>query len=252
MALVVPKIVDAFCQKLSSQLQILSENERNQLIMQIDQRESVMRSTGQERPIWLGPKSEIDILGESVVLPTMYGERCGKVICFGVIPSPENNVHERSVIVYVESSGTCIEAPGSLAKMADANDLIKSSQELSIANRLKITAATMDLDSLNDEREKQEDPRILALLDVASRSENVSKIEHPKIGHKIIGKSGRKIYILPNAKRVDLSGFTIEHASVRQISVEQAKSMHLGNVRGQMSIDAQDIMSAFECALSFL
>jgi hypothetical protein len=62
------------------------------------------------------------------------------------------------------------------------------------------------------------------------------------------------IYVAKKGGRVDLSGFTLEDDAVTQISEEDARTKHLGKVRGQLNFDKADeaVMSAFDKALECL
>jgi hypothetical protein len=66
-------------------------------------------------------------------------------------------------------------------------------------------------------------------------------IEHMKSGFFKIGTGPKRIYVAESAsglaRRVDLSGFVLNHPVVRRISREAAKTGHLGNVLGQIDFD---------------
>jgi uracil-DNA glycosylase len=82
--------------------------------------------------------------------------------------------------------------------------------------------------------------------------------ESPKMQWtKVPGRSGLKIYLQHSdrrgcCRRVHLSGFTFEHPAIRQISEREAKEKHLGNVRGEILLDAltrDDGIDAFRRAI---
>lgn len=65
------------------------------------------------------------------------------------------------------------------------------------------------------------------------------------------GTKGRVLYIANKGGRVDLSGFTLEHAALTQISADEAKAKHLGKVRAQINFESSDadVLAAFSAAL---
>lgn len=72
---------------------------------------------------------------------------------------------------------------------------------------------------------------------------------------KVTGTAkGRTVYIAKKGGRVDLSGFTVEAAAVKQISETEAREKHLGKVRGQLDFDKTDeeVLTAFSAALTNL
>ena len=65
---------------------------------------------------------------------------------------------------------------------------------------------------------------------------------------------GRKVYISKKGGQVDLSGFTVESTAVNQITEEEARTRHLGKVRGRIDFSKpdEDVLSAFSAALGIL
>ena len=72
----------------------------------------------------------------------------------------------------------------------------------------------------------------------------------------IVGKSGKsqRIYVAKRGGIVDLLGFTLTDAAVRQISREEAKEKHMGRVQGRLNLELSDadILSAFKGALKVI
>ena len=68
------------------------------------------------------------------------------------------------------------------------------------------------------------------------------------------GVKGKAIYIAKKGGRTDLSGFTVEHPAVIQLTAEEAQKKHLGRVRGQLDFDQSDesVLAAYEQALDTL
>lgn len=65
---------------------------------------------------------------------------------------------------------------------------------------------------------------------------------------------GRIVYLAKKGGRADLNGFTLDHPAIRQISEEEAKTKHLGKVRGTVDFDTPDeaVLEAFGLALAAL
>lgn len=95
------------------------------------------------------------------------------------------------------------------------------------------------------------------LLDrLRGRAEQMGlRIEDKTSFLKIHGpQKGRNVYVAKKGGRVDLSGFTVDHPAIRQISEEQARQKHLGKVRGQVDFDKDDdsVLAAYGAALDVL
>lgn len=67
-------------------------------------------------------------------------------------------------------------------------------------------------------------------------------------------RKNHKVYIALKGGRVDFSGFSVQHEAVTQISEEEAKTQHLGRVRGSIDFDKSDeqVMEAFKAGLAEL
>jgi hypothetical protein len=65
------------------------------------------------------------------------------------------------------------------------------------------------------------------------------------------GVKGKNVLIAKKGGRVDLSGFTVEAAAVKQLSETEAREKHLGKVRGQIDFNKTDdeVLEAFSGAL---
>jgi len=239
--------VDTFSSRLNNELSALDARARADLLVRIGRMELKMRADGQERPTWNGPLDESRILGADVVVPTDQGERRGRVICFGVVQT--GALYERSVIVHVPSSGTQHEAPGSQARLASPEDTERIKNELEMAARLNMAADIANRAPKYPEqamaRAKKrglKDPKLIErMLKAAADHGRVRAIEEGSTNHKVVGADGnRRIYVFKNQLRVDISGVTVDHPSIRKISEEEAKDMHLGKVRGQLLFDDRE------------
>lgn len=249
--------VDCFSARLNQELAALPWNERNDLLIRIGRMELRMRSDGQERPIWRGPDREDRLLGADVVFQTDHGEQRGRVICFGVVNMGVE--YERSVVVRVPSSGTQHEVPGSAARLASPDDSERIASEVHMAERLAEAIGRTMVGptpiAAPVRKRGQRDPHLIeAMLDLARAHRHVRAVEDGPVNHKIVGAAGaRRIYVFKSQLRVDLSGFTLVHPSVRSISDDEARIMHLGRVRGQLIFDDKRLATeAFEAALEEL
>ncbi|MBV9125661.1 MAG: hypothetical protein JO112_20110 [Planctomycetes bacterium] len=254
--------VDRFTARLKEQLDSLSWQERNALLVRIGKMELKMRAAGTERPKWKGPLPEDKILGKDVVIPTEQGERRGRVICFGVLNTGGDQDWERSVIVHVPSSGTHHEGPGSAARLATPEDTQRMNEEVAMAQRLTEAAAAAQRGPADPNAALQRarkrgmrDPGLIEQMLAAARACNmVTAVEEGSANYKISGPKGdRRVYLFKSQLRVDISGFTVDHPGVRKISEQEAKDMHLGKVRGQLTFDDRtEALAAFEAALAGL
>lgn len=248
--------VDSFSSRLKNELDALDWQKRNELLLKIGKAELRMRSMNAERPTWKGPTSEERILGSDVVVQTDQGERRGRVICFGVTHMG-GETWERSVIVNVPSSGTQHEVPGSATRLASAEDVERIQGELEMANKLAAAADAASKGTVAEKprRKGQRDPQLVERMLVAARESNdVKTVEESGTNYKITGVDPhKKLYLFKSQLRVDLSGYTIDHPGVRKISDEEARDMHLGKVRGQLTFDDRtEAFSAFEACLAAL
>jgi len=254
-----PQVAD-FSARLARELSALSWNERNELLVRIGRMELRMRAAGQERSVWRGPVPQDRILGADVVVPTEQGDRRGRVICFGVVNTgPE---YEQSVIVHVAASGTQHEAPGSEARLAAPDDVARMENEAAMASRLAevteaIARAPADpAGALRRNRKRgQRDPELTErMLEAARVHSKVRSLEPGGANVKVTGMdAARRLYVFRSQLRVDLSGFTVDHPGIRQISEQEARDMHLGKVRGQLLFDDRAVaIAAFEAALEQL
>ena len=72
---------------------------------------------------------------------------------------------------------------------------------------------------------------------------------------KLTGPDKRKrVLVAKKGGRVDLSGFTVEAAAIKQISEQEARDKHLGKVRGQIDFNKADdeVLAAFSAACTEL
>ena len=246
--------VDSFSTKLSRELGALDWKARNDLLLSIGRMELRMRSSGVERPTWRGPVSEDKILGADAVVETEQGERRGRVICFGIAQVGGDD-WERTAVVFVPSSGTHHEVPGSVVRLASREDSERIQSEVAMAQRLATAAdaAQRGAASLAPERPRkrgQRDPKLIEeMLALALATPDV-RVEEGSSNYKIVGAKGKRIYLFKQQLRVDLSGFTADHPAIRKISDDEARDMHLGKVRGQLLFDdRQEALEAFKAAL---
>lgn len=248
--------VDTFTARLTQELSALTWQQRNELLVRIGKMELRMRGAGIERPKWRGPLPEERMLGTDVVIPTAEGERRGRVICFGVMHVGAED-WERSVIVHVPSSGTQHEGPGSSARLATPADEARMVEETAMAQRLieVTTAPQAHTEALRPRKRTARDPKLIdEMLALAKDHPGQLKVEEGGTNYKVSGRrNDRRVYLFRTQLRVDLSGYAPAHAGVRQITEAEARDMHLGKVRGQLTFDDRTVaLEAFKAALDGL
>lgn len=250
--------VDTFSARLAEALNALTWQQRNETLVKIGRQEQRMRSAGQERPVWKGPLPEDKLLGAEVVIPTDQGERRGLVICYGIVGV--GHEFERSVVIHVPSSGTQHEAPGSEVRLASPEDSERLRNEVAMADRLREAASSVQkgptpLPQAPPKKRGQKDPALVAkFIELANAHKSVHNVEEGGANFKITGvDQSRRLYVFKNQLRVDVSGFSFDHAGLRKISDDEARDMHLGKVRGQVLFDDRaEALAAFETALNLL
>lgn len=78
-------------------------------------------------------------------------------------------------------------------------------------------------------------------------------IEEKSGFQRIAGSNPKRgVYVAKKGGRVDLSGFTVDHPVVTQISEKEARDRHLGRVRGTFNFENADeaVLEAFAQALA--
>lgn len=247
--------VDRFTARLAAEMDALSPTERSEIIGRISRMRSAMHADGQESPLWRGPAPEPIVLGRDVVFETDRGSRVGRAVCFGILPV--GATWERSVIVHVPASGTNHEIPGSQARLADAMGQARLLNESEMAGRLKIAVETAVIPRRPMRSGSKPIPRnegfLARLLERAKGHPNVLGVEEGGTCHKIVGTNGLRIYLFRTQMRCNLAGFNVAHKAVRCLTADEARSMHLGSVRGQITFDDPTAAEeAFSLALGAL
>jgi hypothetical protein len=253
--------VESFSARLSKELGALNWDVRNEILRKIGREELRMKlygGNGGKRPVWRGPVPETNILGADVVIPTEQGERRGRVVCFGIVHVGGED-WERSVIIHVPSSGTQHEGPSSAARLASPEDSERIQNEMEMASRLADASYSVQNGATKAPEKARKrglrDPALVEkMVSLAKASSNVKAVEEGGTNFKIVGiDPNKRMYLFKSQLRVDLSGFTVDHAGVRKISDEEARDMHLGKVRGQLIFDDRDVaIAAFEVSLAAL
>lgn len=120
------------------------------------------------------------------------------------------------------------------------------------------------LEQANKKVEKQRAERRARVIKGSHLTETFVKLAtdagcdvRPNTGfHVIVGRygKGRRIYVAKRGGIVDLLGFSIDHAAVRQISKEEAQAKHMGKVQGRFNLDLADgdVLEAYAQAVSKL
>ena len=231
-----------FADRLSQELSVIPQGERDRIIFDIGKRDIAMRQDGQDRPLWRGPLPEFEVLGREVVARTDMGERVGRVVFFGVCRVGSD--YERSVVVHVPASGTWFEAPSSAFRVADGEALDRMRREEEMASRLREAAVqagpmSTDVPERRPRVRRPRDPRLLADMLALVRSSSDLTLVDPRAYHQVYRTqgSGRRVYIAKNGSNVNVAGFEVEHPDVVPISAEQARAAGLGSVRGQLNLE---------------
>lgn len=246
--------LDEFSSRLTREMSALSPEERMDLLVRIGRMEQKMRAEGQDRPVWKGPLPENEILGREVSIETDRGTRIGRTICFGIVQS--GGEWERSVIVHVPASGTNHEAPGSSARVAGPSELERMAREGEMAERLRVVASRPIGPPKKAIKRGPRISRNLSLLerlrDMAHGHRNVWNVEETPTCWKITGADrSRRLYLYRSQMRCNIAGFSLRHPAVVELTVDQAREMHLGSVRGQIKFeDAMAAEEAFSLALA--
>lgn len=239
-----------FADRLSRELSVIPQGERDRIIFDIGKRDIAMRQDGQDRPLWRGPAPEPDVLGREVVAQTDMGERVGRVVFFGVCRVGSD--YERSVVVHVPASGTWFEAPSSAFRVADPEALDRMRREEEMAARLREASRTIERETSGDAPRKARvkrprDPRLLAEMLALVHSMGLSVVDqrayHQVCRAATLG-SGRRVYIAKNGSNVNVAGFEVDHPGVVPVSAEQARDAGLGSVRGQLRLEDQTVALA--------
>lgn len=202
-------------------------------------------------PLWDGPGREWDVVNRDVLVQTPDGERVGRVVYFGI--REEGGSLVKDVLVYSPASGSLHCVPGRDLRLASAADAGLLAQ--AAADAAARAEARRDEPSSHERRTER--TKAGALLDQMLDAVHALQLAvEEKAGfHKIVRSRGtRRIYLAKKGGRADLSGFSIEHPAVAQLTREQARERHLGQVRGQVdfSRSAEEIMDAWARALAEL
>lgn len=212
--------------------------------------DAAMRVTGQKKAV---EDVLMPTLGDKVVARTEKGEMVGQAIQYGIVHDDDDQFR-KSVWVYVPSSGSVFEVSPKLVRPAGDDDRQRMSEQLRIASR--VPQATEVVQKMQrDAREKTiQGSHLLPKMLAAVLSKGLSQKEQTGFVKITGAQKKRAVYVARKGGRVDLSGFAVEHDSILQISEEEAKAKHIGNVRGQIDFDREDdeIMAGFDAALDGL
>src|SRR5271166_1858357 len=103
-----------------------------------------------------------------------------------------------------------------------------------MAEKLKAAGKLAESQKTQRRERQVKGSHLVSKLEELARSAGL-RIDDKSGFHKITGSAKKRtIYVAKKGGRVDLSGFTLESEAVKQITVEQAKEKHLGQVRGQL------------------
>ena len=121
----------------------------------------------------------------------------------------------------------------------------------------KLAAAGQKAEEQKNERRSRavKGSHLTEAITTALRGSGLTEVEKTGFFQYAGPAKGRKIYVAKKGGRVDLSGFSVpDAAAVTQISEEEAKTKHLGKVRGQVNFESTDelVLEAIQAAISLL
>lgn len=222
--------------------ELLDQDSMNLILRDWVQCDSKMKAKRQEKVIqWDDPPpvgSEVSAFG------------CVGVVCTYSILENKEGMFERCVWVKFKQ--------GELLKALKSECSAVTSEDKKQRNDFekKLLAAGRKVERQKKERRAKTIKGSHLLDDMLQSAESKNKTVDKKSGfYKITSNTkGHAVYVSIKGGRVDLSGFCIEHDSVKPISAEEAKSRHIGRVRGQIDFTKDDnsIMEAFNLALEKL
>lgn len=227
--------------------QSMDRETRSTILKAVQDERFRMEKTGQSRPVWDCSVPESQLVNKEVVAKTAVGEVIGKAVYFG-IKQDVDGVFKRTVLVHVPSSGSIYQAIGHDVRLAVDADVERMRDEVVMSRRL-VTADVAAVDMVATQREQRVIGSKLTgtLIDVANAKRMV--VEDKSGFYKVTGnQKGKAVYLLKKGGRCDLSGFCVEHPAVVPMSEEEARSRHLGRVRGQVNFACSDdrVLAAWE------
>lgn len=155
-----------------------------------------------------------------------------------------------AVVVYVPCSGSSYVVPMASVRPAEAEEAERIITEMRMAAKVRAAGPTAKAAG-RSERSREGDARVSVLLGIAS-SMGLT-VDQAGGFHKVTGPAaGRAVYLAVRGNRIDLSGFSVEHPAISQVSEQQARERRLGRVRGQVLDFSLDYGGAWAAALEGL
>lgn len=196
--------------------------------------------------------TEGSLLAELRAVPVVADSAVGEVVG---LAAAETFVQDGArcapaVVVYVPCSGSSFVVPMESVRPAAAEEADRIVTEMKMADRVR-RAAPAARAAGRTEKSRAGDERVASLLAVAA--ELGLLVEGAGGFHKVTGAAkGRCVYLAVRGGRIDISGFTVDHPAVAQVSEEQARDRRLGRVRGQVLDFSLDYAAAWRLALEGL
>ena len=206
------------------------------------------RQSGQNGKVKWNAEFDLPTIGDTVIV--WPGCCSGVVADYGI--KQMGKVFERAVWVKVDDC-EFIKLSGRECKpLTDEDKLHMEEQNKKFRKRL--IAAGKKVERQRKER-RQRQVKGSHLLEEMLSAASGFEIDEKSSYYKIMGTAkGRKVYVAVKGGRVDISGFSMDHPCVTNISADEARKRHLGSVRGQFDFTMPDpnVMEAFEKALQML
>jgi len=162
-----------------------------------------------------------ELYGSSVIVSTEHGQMIGTLLADTYMNGGAMAV-VRAAVVYIPSSGSIVQTP--LTQVRSATSEEAGALDESVRMSVKVRESEQKI--VQESRIKSKGDFIEGLL---------QGLPYQEVGgfYRVDGPAKRTLYLSKNARRIDLTGFCIDHPLVNPISEEQAKVRKLGRVRGQ-------------------
>lgn len=149
------------------------------------------------------------------------------------------------------TANTTIETPTQEKQMSDTND---TGTDSTMTEKLKAAAEKASAEKAARRERVVKGSHLLPKLKELVTAVGLTAVENSGFLKVNGGVKGKNVLIAKKGGRVDLSGFSLSEAAVRQVSEQEARDKHLGKVRGQIDFDKSDdeVLASFTAALAEL
>ncbi len=191
----------------------------------------------------LGPPAlDTETVGTAVTVPTDRGPVVGIHLgnALSDDPGPVG-------IVYIPVSGSLVQVPLGHVESAGPEGTAWIYDTLGMAEAVRRAEAGI----IRESRGRCRGPLVDSLL-ARARALGMT-VDDVGAFYKVGRTPGRTVYLSRNGRRLDLTGFTVEHPLVRPIGAEEARDRRLGRVRGQvLDVSTEELPGVFEACLAGL